>query len=403
MTVSSYFDYGATHPMPLPVRKKFFEALAVTGNPASQHSHGQQARDMLESAREKIAACLRVTPAEVVLTSGGTEAINLALKGFYWQRNAGNKRRPVILVAEGEHHATIDTVEWLSTAQGAIPVWMPLDSAGVLQPEVLEKSIIQAGADKIALVSVVLVNNEIGTVQPFQELSAVANKYGIPLHYDAVAALGQIPISRLEAACYSISAHKIGGPVSSGALILGRSHTPTALIHGGTQQRARSGTQDAAIATAFAHALELATDNLHSSQQRMSEIQQRILTGIESMQLGVVLRGSAPQIFDAGHKNGDAVIPARVFGNLHFTFTGCQGDSLLFLLDQHGISVATGSACTAGVVEISHVMTAIGLSDEVAVGALRISFSAETSDADVQRLLDALPVAVSAARRAGIS
>ncbi|MBT1034844.1 cysteine desulfurase [Canibacter sp. lx-45] len=400
----SYFDYGATAPMRAEVLDAYVRALRETvGNPASQHSDGQNSRDLLELARETIARSFGVTPAEIVFTAGGTEAINLALKGFYWQRNSAGER-PIILVAEGEHHATVDTVEWLATSQGAELVWLPLDAAGVLHPEVLERAILEHEAAKIAVITVVLVNNEIGTVQPAQQLQNIADKHGIPLHFDAVAALGQFPLKNvLKTACFSVSAHKIGGPVACGALVLRRKYTPVPLLHGGTQQRSRSGTQDAPAAIAFAKAIEIVDRDMCNSQKRMSQIQQLILQRIRKLDSGAVLRGSEPVLWRDYTVDGCAQLPARAFGNLHFTFAGCQGDSLLFLLDQHGVSVSTGSACTAGVVAISHVCKAIGLPDEVAIGALRITFSADTSDADVLRLLRALPDSIAAARRAGLS
>ncbi|WP_166984936.1 cysteine desulfurase family protein [Canibacter zhoujuaniae] len=386
----AYFDHAATSPMPLVVRKAFFDALGTVGNPASQHADGQAARDVLESAREILARTLHVTSAEVVFTSGGTESINLALKGLFWARNSGADSRPVILVADGEHHATIDTVEWLVAHTGAEAEWLPLNSDGVLLPEVLEAAITKHGAERIALATVLWANNEIGTIQPVSSLNQICERHGIPLHIDAVSALGYIDISAVHPAALSLSAHKIGGPVSSGALILGRKWQVVPLIHGGSQQRARSGTQDAAAATAFATALELAYQDLDRKHARLQQIQQRLITAIRETDGTAVLRGPEP---------GEM----RLASNVHFTFPGCQGDSLLFLLDMAGVSVSTGSACTAGVAEVSHVMTAIGLDDVSAAGALRFTFSADTTDAEIEMLLTALPQAILQARRAGIT
>ncbi len=378
--------------MPDAVRDAYFEALTTVGNPASQHAHGQQARDVLESAREKIAASLRVTPAEVVFTSGGTEAINLAIKGLFWAR-----RKPVILTAAGEHHATLDTLEWLEKTQGAEVHTLPLREDGVLEPETLRRAISDHGAENIALATVLWVNNEIGTVQPISELSRICDDHGIPLHVDAVAALGQLDLAAAQPrpAAMSLSAHKVGGPVSSGALVLRRDTTPEPLIHGGSQQRVRSGTQDAAAAVAFATAVEL-TQPTPERLAQIAGLRDRLIAGVRKIDPTAVLRGPDPA--------DETVLGSlRAVGNAHFTFPGCQGDSLLFMLDMAGVSVSTGSACTAGVTEVSHVMLALGLPEEVAAGALRFTVSAATSDAEIDALLEALPGALTAARKAGFT
>lgn len=405
----AYFDHAATSPMPAAVLAAYTAALQTVGNPASQHTDGQQARDLLESAREKIARALNVTPAEVIFTSGGTEAINLALKGLYWARNKTAKR-PVILVPEAEHHATIDTVEWLAVNQGAELLWVPVTAHGVVTPEALADAIATAGAANVALFTLLWANNEIGTVQPVSELSALAKKHGIPTHVDAVAALGQFDLRGSGAAAMSLSAHKIGGPVSSGALIVARDVKLETLIHGGSQQRFRSGTQDAAAAAAFAKAFELANNDLPAKQQRLWEVQDRLIKEISALDTSAVLRGVPPVnptsslfVLEDNQQPLGCIKPPRIYSNVHFTFPGLQGDSLLFLLDMAGVSAATGSACTAGVAEVSHVMLALGLAPEVAAGALRFTFSADTTDEEVDMLLAALPAALASARKAGFT
>lgn len=385
--------------MPPEVAAAYTAALQTVGNPASQHTPGQQAREQLEAARERIARQLGVTAAEVVFTSGGTESINLALKGLYWQRNR-KAVRPVLLVAEGEHHATIDTVQWLAQCQGARVVWLPLATTGVLSPATVTAAIAEHGAANIALLSFLWVNNEIGTVQPVRELTALAKAHDIPTHVDAVAALGQFSLAASGAAALSLSGHKIGAPVSSGALILARDAAVEPLLHGGSQQRARSGTQDVAAVAAFATALELAHNDIAAKQRRLHELQQRLIADISAIDPSAVLRGAEPL---SEQRFGMAEIPPRSLANVHFTFPGCQGDSLLFLLDMAGVAVSTGSACTAGVVELSHVMLALGLEPEVAAGALRFTYGANTTDAEVKQLLDALPAALKAARKAGLT
>lgn len=392
-----YLDHAATSPMPAPVLAAYADALSTVGNPASTHGHGQAASERLEQARERIAAALGCDPAEVVLTGGGTESINLALKGIYWaRRRAGSG--PVLLIADGEHHASVEAAEWLRDAQGARVRWLPLDAQGRLRPEELARAIDEEGAENVALASFLWANNEVGSVQPVPELCAVAEAAGVPVHVDAVAALGQLPIDfrASGAAALSVSAHKVGGPVGVGALVLGRRAAADPLLHGGSQQRARSGTQDVAGAIAFAAALELVLEPGSARPRaarvtRLEGLRDRLIAGVRESVPDAVLRGSDP-----------AIPGARLAGNAHFTFPGCQGDSLVFLLDAAGVSVSVGSACTAGVAEISHVLLAMGVPESEASGALRFTLGFETSEADVDALLRALPHAVARARAAGL-
>ncbi|MCU1439615.1 MAG: cysteine desulfurase [Rhodoglobus sp.] len=366
-----YLDHAATTPMLPAVIAAYTEALSVVGNPSSIHSQGQQAKRMLEEARERIAASLGADPVEVTLTSGGTEAINLGVKGLFWSR--GPRKR--ILVSRAEHHATIDSVEWLEAHEGAVLDWVPVDSEGRIDLAYI------AGAldDDVALVTALWANNEVGTLQPVEQLVALAAGHGVPVHCDAVAAYGQVPVSLGGLAALSISAHKIGGPVGIGALVISRAATVTPLIHGGNQQRARSGTQDAAGAVAFGVAASLIAPP-------DSALRDRLIAGVLNAVPDAVLRG------DPVH---------RLPGNAHFTFPGCEGDSLLFLLDAAGFSVSTGSACQAGVPEASHVLLAMGVPEQDARGALRFTLGHGTTAADVDALVAALPAAVERARAAG--
>jgi cysteine desulfurase len=301
-----------------------------------------------------------------------------------------------LLVARGEHHATIEAAEWLRDHQGAQIVWLEIDHAGVLQPATLAAAIERVGAEHVALASFLWVNNEVGSVLPVVELCRIAEGSGIPTHIDAVAALGQIPISfaAAGASALSVSAHKIGGPLGFGALILGRHAKADSLLHGGSQQRARSGSQNVAGAVAFAAALDhtLTADGGPDPARtgRLADLRDRLIEGVREIDSTAVLRGStAPG--------------ARVPGNAHFTFPGCQGDSLVFLLDAVGVSVSVGSACQAGVAEISHVLLAMGLSEAEAAGALRFTLGPETLDDEVDALLAALPDAIARARSAGLN
>ena len=365
----------------------YVSALSVVGNPSSIHSQGQNAKRMLEEAREQVAASLGADAVEVIFTSGGTEAINLAIKGLYWARSAnlhGVRRR--ILIAAAEHHATIDAAVWLAASEGAILEEVPVDSLGRIDLDALERML----ADDVALVSVLLANNEVGTIQPVAEIVALASRYDIPVHVDAVAAYGYLPIDfhALGVAALSVSAHKIAGPVGVGALVIARTATVVPLIHGGSQQRARSGTQDAAGAVAFGVAATLAAAGIEERQSRLRALRDRLVVGIQSAVPSAVLRGDPLD---------------RLAGNAHFTFPGCEGDSLLFLLDVAGFSVSTGSACQAGVPEASHVLLAMGVSEADARGALRITLGAETTEAEIDAFVAALPAAVERASTAGLA
>ena len=402
----AYLDHAATSPMPAPVLEAYTEALHLLGNPASTHAHGQFASEQLEAARERIARRLGAHPALVTLTGGGTESINLAIKGFYWaavrRANARNSAEvPVLLIAAGEHHATIEAAEWLRDAQGAELRLLPLDGEGVLQPETLRAAIAEFGASRIALVSFLWANNEVGSLQPVAELAAIAREAGVPSHVDAVAALGQVAIDfgAVGVDALSVSAHKIGGPVGVGSLLIARGATPEALVHGGSQQRARSGTQNVAGAVAFAAALDHAygasDDEFAAKLARLRAMRERLIAGVRRAVPDAVLRGA--------HASGSEAADPRLAGNAHLTFPGCQGDSLVFLLDAAGVSASVGSACQAGVAEVSHVLLAMGVAEQEARGSLRFTFSPATSEAEIDALVEALPNAVARARTAGLA
>ncbi|MCS5714453.1 cysteine desulfurase [Herbiconiux sp. CPCC 205716] len=381
-----YLDHAATTPMLPAARAAYVDALGVVGNPSSIHSQGQQAKRMLEEAREAIAASLGAEPVEVILTSGGTESINLGVKGLFWKRAP----RRVVLVPGGEHHATVDAVEWLASHEGAEVVTMPVDELGRLHPSVLAAALERHG-DDVALVSLLWGNNEVGTINDVAALVAVARASGVPVHVDAVAAYGYLPIdfAAVGAAALSVSAHKIGGPVGMGALVLARAWEVEPLIHGGSQQRVRSGTQDVAGAVAFAAAAASTRPFPEPSfVAELAGVRDRLVAGIRDAVPEAVLRG-------------DPAPDGRLPGNAHFTFPGCDGDSLLFLLDLAGFSVSTGSACQAGVPEISHVLLAMGVPSDEARGALRFTLGHGTTAAEVDALAAALPAAYASARRAG--
>lgn len=395
-----YLDHAATTPMLPAAITAFADALRVVGNPASIHSQGQAAKRMLEEAREQIAATLGCDPIEVVLTSGGTEAVNLAIKGIWWSRNTAASR-PVILAPGGEHHATIDTLEWLERHEGAEIGWLPLDDDGLVRLEDVEEALDRFG-DRVALITLLWANNEVGSIQPVTGVSALAASRGVPVHVDAVAAYGYLDtdFAAVRAAsgssggaglvALSVSAHKIGGPVGVGALVLSRSATVEPLLHGGGQQRqVRSGTQDVAGAVSFAVAARHAAAHRAAEAERLSTLRDRLIAGILAEVPSARLNGPV----------GNGRLP----GNVHVAFAGCEGDSLLFLLDMAGVSVSTGSACQAGIPEPSHVLRAMGRSELEARGALRVTLGHTTTDADVDALLAALPAAFAQASRAGLA
>lgn len=380
MTV--YLDHAATTPILPAAREAWLEALGLVGNPSSIHSDGQNAKRMLEDARERIAASLGCDPIEVVFTSGGTESVNLAIKGLYWAAVAADAERRRILVPRGEHHATVDTVEWLERHEGAIVQWLPVDEYGRVSPAEVE-SALSSHAD-MALVTLLWANNEVGTIQPVADIVALATKYGVPVHADAVAAYRHLPIDFAASglAALSVSAHKIGGPLGMGALVLSRKATVVPLIHGGGQQRqVRSGTQDAPAAHAFAAAAEHPVSDL-------SALRDELIAGVAGAVPSAILRGDPVN---------------RLDNNAHFTFPGCEGDSLLFLLDAAGISVSTGSACQAGIPEASHVLIGMGLDEQEARGALRFTLGHTSTRSDIRALVAALPNAHEKAVRAGLA
>jgi cysteine desulfurase len=375
---SHYFDHAATAPMPAVVRETYVDALGLVGNPSSIHGHGQAARDLLETGRERVAESLGVDAVEVVFTGGGTEAVNLAIKGTFWSR--APRRR--ILTTRAEHHATLDAVDWLVRHEGAVVDWIDVDAVGRLSLDSLERAL-ASDPESIALVTALWANNEVGTLQPVADIVRLAHAAGVPVHLDAIAAYGSVPtdVHAVGADLVSVSAHKIGGPVGIGALVVARTATVEPLIHGGNQQRARSGTQDAAGAAAFGVAAGLSPDTA-----ALAALRDRLIAGLLELP-GVMLRG-------------DPDPAGRLPGNAHATFAGCEGDALLYLLDREGFSVSTGSACQAGVAEVSHVLAAMGVPPEEARGALRFTLGTATTGAQIDALLKVLPGVLDRARQA---
>ncbi|MFE9248371.1 cysteine desulfurase family protein [Streptomyces sp. NPDC007088] len=386
----AYLDHAATTPMLPEAVEAMTAQFATVGNASSLHSSGRRARRTVEEARESLAEALGARPSEVVFTSGGTEADNLAVKGLYWSRRAGDPRRVRVLCSPVEHHAVLDAVDWLGTHEGARVEYLPVDPYGRVHPETLREAIARDPQD-VALATVMWANNEIGTLQPVRRLAEVAAEFGVPLHADAVQAFGQVPLdfaaSGLAAA--TVSGHKIGGPYGIGALLLGRSHTPVPVLHGGGQERhVRSGTLDVPAIASFAVAGRLAAERREEFAREIGALRDRLVTAVLDEVPDAVLGGDPAD---------------RLPANAHFAFPGCEGDSLLLLLDAQGIECSTGSACTAGIAQPSHVLLATGVDPDLARGTLRFSLGHTTTEDDVDAVAKAIGPAVRRARAAGLS
>jgi cysteine desulfurase len=371
------------------------EAMGRTGNASSLHSAGRRARREVEEAREGIAAAVGARPSEVVFTTGGTESDNLAVKGVFWSRHAADQRRTRVLVSAIEHHAVLESAEWLVEHEGAELVLLPVDEVGRVRPEVLRAAIAEA-PEATALVSVMWANNEVGTVNPVRELAAVAHGFGVPMHTDAVQAVGILPIDFAASGvdALSLTGHKLGGPYGAGALLLGREVDTVPLLHGGGQERdVRSGTLDTPGVVGLATAVTKAVADAPHRASVLSALRDELVERVRGIVPGATLNGDP----------GDTVIdggPSRLPGNAHLSFPGSEGDSLLMLLDAQGIECSTGSACTSGVSQPSHVLLAMGATDEVARGSLRFSLGHTSTEADVDAVVEAIGPVVERARRA---
>ncbi|AKE90564.1 MULTISPECIES: cysteine desulfurase family protein [Rhodococcus] len=386
-----YLDHAATTPMLPAAVSAMTEIFATVGNASSLHGSGRAARRRIEEARESIAADLGARPSEVVFTSGGTEGDNLAVKGIYWARRDADPRRRRVIASAVEHHAVLDAVEWLVAHEGAEVTWLAVDADGRVEPDALRMALAEH-ADETALVSVMWANNEVGTVMPVAELTAVAAEYGVPVHSDAVQAVGHLPVDFAASglAAMTIAAHKFGGPQGVGALLLGRQVPCVPLTHGGGHERdVRSGTHDTAGIAGMAAALREATAELGERTVALTTLRDELIAGVTAVVPDAVLNG--PRGAD------------RLPGNAHFTFPGCEGDSLLMLLDAAGIECSTGSACTAGVARPSHVLVAMGADPRTARGSLRFSLGHTSTRADVEAVVAALPQVVGRARAAGLA
>ena len=389
---SFYLDHAATTPMVPEAVEAMAARLGDVGNPSSLHASGRAARRLVEEARETLAAALGARPSEILFTGGGTESDNLAVKGLYWQRRSEDPDRRRILASAVEHHAVMDAVLWLAEHEGAVVEWLPVDSAGRVHPETLETAL-AADPGSVALVTVMWANNEVGTVQPVEALAAVASAYDVPFHSDAVQAFGALPLdfaaSGLDA--MTVTGHKFGGPLGSGLLVLGRTVDLVPVLHGGGQERdVRSGTLDMPAIVGLAAAAEVAVKRRAERAERIAGLRDDLVRRVREVVPDAVLGGD-PRL-TSEH---------RLPGNAHFSFPGCEGDALLLLLDARGIECSTGSACSAGVPQPSHVLLAMGVPEALARGSLRFSLGHTSTQADVDAVTEAIGPVVERARRAG--
>ena len=377
----AYLDHAATTPMHPQAVAAMTEALSTTGNASSLHTSGRRARRAIEEARENIADALGARPSEVLFTGGGTESDNLAVKGIYW---ASGKRR--VLASAVEHHAVLDAVEWLEQ-QGADVTWLETDSHGRISAE----SVAEALDDDVALVTTMWANNEVGTINPVHDIARVCAARGVPFHTDAVQAVGAVPVHFADsgASALTMTGHKVGGPYGIGVLLLARDVKCTPLLHGGGQERdVRSGTLDVPSIVGLARAVRISVEEQASRAAELAALRDELIAAVRAVVPDVIV-------------NGD---PAdRLPGNAHLTFPGCEGDSLLMLLDARGIECSTGSACTAGVAQPSHVLLAMGVEPALARGSLRFSLGHTSTRADVEELASVIGPVVERARTAGLA
>jgi cysteine desulfurase len=378
----SYFDHAATTPMVPQAIEAMTRELNRVGNASSLHGSGRAARRVVEESRENIAACLGARASEVIFTSGGTEADNLALKGAVWS----NPARPGVVTSAVEHSAVLDAVGWLGQV-GADATVVGVDQTGRVNLAELTAAV----SDATAVVSLMWGNNEVGTLQPVSEAVEIAARHGSMTHSDAVQAVGHVSVDFAASGLdlLSVSAHKLGGPYGIGALIARREILLTPVLHGGGQEREiRSGTLDVAAVAGFAAALEVAADCQAAEERRLRELRALLIMEILAAVPDAVLHGPAD--------------PADSLpGIANVCFPECSGEALLLLLDAAGIDCSTGSACSAGVSQPSHVLLAMSCTEAEASSSLRFSLGYTSTAADIDALADVLPDAVNRARIAG--
>ncbi|MBU3752903.1 MAG: cysteine desulfurase [Candidatus Nanopelagicaceae bacterium] len=383
-----YLDNAATTPISEVALQAFIEQSRQLGNPSSLHTYGRRVRKDVEEAREKLAGLIGCHSSEIIFTGSGTEANNLAIKGAYWHRNQSGKQRNVIVISAFEHHAVLDPARWLEDFEGAEVVEVPVTREGFVNLSELRNVVLERH-DEIALISIMHSNNEVGTVQPMDDISKIAQEFEIPLHTDAVQSLGKVPLSFKDLGLFAmtISAHKVGGPIGVGALILQKGIDITPILHGGGQERdIRSGTLNAAGIIAFVAATQSAMRDLESNAVKISTLRKKLVAAIQSEISDATLNGVLE----------GATLP----GIANISFPNTESDALLLLFDAEGIACSTGSACSAGVQEASHVLMAMGMSEKEARSSLRFSLGTGNSDSDIEYLQTCIKRVIDRARAA---
>ena len=376
-----YLDHAATAPINDAAIAALNTQMRKLGNASSVHNPGRAVRKDVEDARHKLSELVNANPSEIIFTGSGTEANNLAIKGFFWQ----HPDRNVIVTSAFEHHAILDPVEWLVEHEGAEQVLVPITKAGIIDLDFLENIIATRGKE-IAVISIMHSNNELGSIQPIAEVVKIAGD--IPVHTDAVQSFGKVEFDfqKLGVTAATISAHKVGGPLGIAALILRRGLDLTPILHGGGQEREiRSGTLNAPAIVAFAAASEFTISNREVNFARVRELRDYFIAG---------LKKAVPDV-----SINSAIDPALP-GIVNATFPGTESDALLLLLDSEGISASAGSACSAGVPRPSHVLVALGLSESDADASLRISIGTTNTKAEIDQVLNIMPSVVERARNA---
>jgi cysteine desulfurase len=382
--MSIYLDHAATAPINEAALSALTTAMLKLGNASSIHTPGRSVRKDVEDARHRLSELTGATPSEIIFTGSGTEANNLAIKGFFWQA----PKRNLIVTSAFEHHAILDPIEWLVEHEGAQAVFIPITSAGVIDLDFLRDLVAKRGSE-IAVISVMHSNNELGSIQPISDVVKIAGD--IPVHTDAVQSFGKVEFDfdALGVTAATISAHKIGGPLGVAALILKRGLDLTPILHGGGQEREiRSGTLNAPAIVAFTAAAEVAIRDRAENFKRIRELRDYFIEGLKRAVPDVRINSVA-----------DPALP----GIVNATFPGTESDALLLLLDSEGISCSAGSACSAGVPRPSHVLVALGLSETDADASLRISIGTTNTKAELDQVLKILPSVVERARAAFVA
>jgi cysteine desulfurase len=368
-----YMDHAATTSTDVEVVKEMEPYFSLKyGNPNSIHSFGQEARDAVEEAREKIAHLIGANPSEIVFTAGGTEADNYAIKGIAW---ANQKKGNHIITSKIEHHAVLHSCQFLEK-QGFKVTYLPVDKYGLIDPEDVKRAI----TDKTILVTIMHANNEIGTIEPIKEISKVVKKAGVYFHSDSVQTTGHIPIdvNDLGVDMLSMSGHKFYGPNGVGALYLRKKTRIVNLIDGGAQEKnRRAGTENVAGIVGLGKAAELAEKRLlQGKEDEVIKLRDRLIKGITKK-------------IDHTHLNGHPT--KRLPGNANFCFEFIEGESMLLSLDMEGVAASSGSACTSGSLEASHVLLSIGLPPEIAHGSLRLTIGKDNTHEEIDYVISILP------------